>query len=43
MGQKFILGGKLLKLDEKNARVYNLFDFVRIPYSDEARANRSLT
>jgi hypothetical protein len=41
VGQKFILGGKLFKLapdeDEKDAPNYYLFDFVRIPYSDEAR------
>jgi hypothetical protein len=49
VGQKFILGGASLKPaagvdeDEKNAPVYNLFDFVRFPYSDEARAKTIAT
>jgi hypothetical protein len=40
VGQKFILGGGLLPLapDERDAPVYHLFAFVRIPYSDKARA-----
>ncbi len=45
VGQKFILGGAILKLapDEDDAQVYNLFDFVRIPYSDAARASTVAT
>ena len=40
VGEKFILGGRALGVppDEKDAPAYNLFDFVRIPYSDAARA-----
>jgi hypothetical protein len=39
VGQKFILGGSALKpaADGKDAPVYYLFAFVRIPYSDKAR------
>jgi hypothetical protein len=38
-GQKFILGGRSLEpvAHEKGAPAYELFAFVRIPYSDEAR------
>ena len=45
VGQKFILGGKLRGLtpDEKDVPVYDLFDFVRIPYSDAARAKAIAT
>jgi hypothetical protein len=39
VGQKFILGGQALKLapGEMDKPAYNLFAFVRIPYTDEAR------
>jgi hypothetical protein len=39
VGQKFILGGSSLKPppDKKDAPVYYLFAFVRIPYTDKAR------